>query len=54
LIDLSDILVIVGVLLLGASITYLAGMPGLVGFGGGVLLVVGLALAWRQGRRPAR
>jgi len=49
--DLFDWLVIIGVLLIGLAVWLAVGWPGLVGYAGGLLVVVGLVGAWlRKGK----
>lgn len=51
MIDYLDVLVAIGVLLLGVAIGIIGGWPGLLGYFGTVLIIVAGALAWRRGRR---
>lgn len=46
--DLNDVLIGLGVLLLGAAAWWSAGWPGLLGFAGALLVIVGVALAARR------
>ena len=48
--DYTDLLVLLGVVLLGYAVWASAGWPGLLGYVGALLIVVGVALAWRVGR----
>jgi hypothetical protein len=52
--DYFDLMVVFGVLLLGLAVWLLAGWPGVLGYIGTLLIVVGVALAWRAGRVRAR
>ena len=47
-VDLADIAVIVGVILVAVAMFMALGAAGVIGFAGGVLIVLGAALAWRQ------
>ena len=47
-VDLPDIALILGVILLGYACFMAFGAAGVIGFAGGVLIVLGAALAWRQ------
>lgn len=51
--DYTDLLVVLGVAALGCAVWLLAGWPGALGYVGALLIVVGVALAWWQGR-PGR
>jgi hypothetical protein len=51
--DLFDWLVIIGVLLMGLAVWLVASWPGLVGYGGGLLVVVGIVGAWLRKRSKA-
>lgn len=48
--DLYDGLVIAGLSLLAAAVFWAAGWPGLMGFTGGLLVIVGVLGAQRRGR----
>lgn len=47
-ISLDDALIIAGVMILGTSIWWWAGGPGLLGFVGALLLALGCLLAWQR------
>lgn len=47
-VDLPDIAVALGVILLGVAFFIAFGIVGAIGYLGGVLIVLGAALAWRQ------
>lgn len=49
-IDWYDVGLVVGVLLIGVALYVEAGPWSLVGYGGGLLAVFSVALAWRNGR----
>lgn len=51
--DIYDLVTALGVAALGAAVWLLAGWPGVLGYAGVLLIVVGVALAWQQGRMRA-
>lgn len=48
---MSDMLVVIGWLLLGGSILYAVGPAGVIGYAGGTMLSIGLVLGWRNSKR---
>lgn len=49
-IDLADIAVIVGVLLIGLAVFWAWAAPGVVGYAGVVLVAMGMAAAYKRGQ----
>ena len=49
-IDLADIAVIVGVLLIGLAVFWAWAAPGVVGYAGAVLVTMGVVLAYKRGQ----
>lgn len=52
--DRADVLVLLGLVLIGAALAWGAGWPGVLGFVGGLMLAFGLVLAMRAGRRATK
>lgn len=52
--DNADILVMLGLLMIGASLIWVAGLPGLLGYVGGLLVAWGLVVAMQRGRKAAK
>lgn len=53
-IGLAETAVVVGLLLLGTAVWLWHGTPALLAFAGMVAILVGLALAWQDGRKVAK
>ncbi|MBK8772641.1 MAG: hypothetical protein IPM06_19750 [Rhizobiales bacterium] len=53
-IDLPDIAVIVGVILIAVAIYMALGVVAFIAFMGTVLIVIGALAAWKRAQRPAR
>jgi hypothetical protein len=49
--DVSDALVVLGLLLLGASVWMLWGGPAVAAYAGALLVIFGVVLAMQRGRR---
>lgn len=47
----DDVLVLLGLVLIGGALAWGAGWPGAVGFAGGLLVATGMVLAMLQARR---
>ena len=52
--DAADTLVLLGLLLIAGALWWVAGVPGLVGFVGGLCVAWGLITAMQRGRRAAK
>lgn len=53
-VDIADLCVVTGVILLGVGIWMALGIAGIVGYAGGLLIVSGTAAAWRQSSKRRR
>ena len=52
--DNADILVMVGLLMIGGALIWVAGLPGLLGYVGGLFVAWGLVVAMQRGRKAAK